>query len=86
MMAGRGCAQRTTQAPKFDCEAALSNWRIAWSFEKKDWCCKKEAKGCIADHVEISRTDEYLPFGLMSLVSLLFLVLNTIASIGNMIL
>jgi len=31
---------------KFDCQAALTNWRAAWSDPKKEWCCKHEEKGC----------------------------------------
>lgn len=32
--------------PKFDCHAALLNWRKAWSISKKEWCCKHAALGC----------------------------------------
>merc|ERR1712039_50955 len=34
--------------PVFDCNAALNNWKAAWSRAKKDWCCQHEQKGC--DH------------------------------------
>merc|ERR1712232_1540652 len=30
----------------FDCNAALNNWKAAWSHEKKSWCCQREHKGC----------------------------------------
>merc|ERR1712217_572371 len=32
--------------PAFDCNAALNNWKAAWSQAKKAWCCQHAHKGC----------------------------------------
>merc|ERR1712187_593611 len=30
----------------FDCEAGFQNWKKGWSYEKKQYCCDHEGKGC----------------------------------------
>jgi len=30
----------------FDCDAGLANFKLGWSEEKKEWCCKYKNKGC----------------------------------------
>lgn len=38
--------QRFAGSMPFDCDAALNNFRAAWSEPKKKWCCMYEDKGC----------------------------------------
>jgi len=40
-----GLAGTSTPAP-YDCKAGLANWRLGWSDEKMEWCCKHEQLGC----------------------------------------
>lgn len=34
----------------YDCAAGFSNWMQGWSDSKKDWCCKRENRGCVKFH------------------------------------
>eukprot|EP00435_Cladocopium_sp_Y103_P065540 s608_g27.t1 len=34
----------------YDCGAGFSNWMQGWSDSKKDWCCKRESRGCVKFH------------------------------------
>eukprot|EP00930_Biecheleria_cincta_P035165 TRINITY_DN2420_c1_g1_i3.p1 TRINITY_DN2420_c1_g1~~TRINITY_DN2420_c1_g1_i3.p1 ORF type:complete len:1208 (-),score=202.03 TRINITY_DN2420_c1_g1_i3:338-3961(-) len=39
-------AQGGAYSVKWNCDAALNNFKLAWSQMKKDWCCTNEKKGC----------------------------------------
>jgi len=32
--------------PEFDCTAGVSKWKLGWSVEKKDFCCRTARVGC----------------------------------------
>mmetsp|Transcript_62078 Transcript_62078/g.161272 ORF Transcript_62078/g.161272 Transcript_62078/m.161272 type:complete len:248 (-) Transcript_62078:30-773(-) len=36
----------TTSSVSYDCAADLANWETGWSARKKEWCCKRESRGC----------------------------------------
>jgi len=46
---------RSLQQPAFECHAETASWSIAWSVEKKAWCCQHTGRGC-----EISGNPERL--------------------------
>jgi hypothetical protein len=35
----------TTTLP-YDCQSGYANWAQAWSYGKRDWCCRHFSKGC----------------------------------------
>ncbi|CAK0862029.1 unnamed protein product, partial [Prorocentrum cordatum] len=38
----------TSATRLFDCDEGSSNWEVAWSLEKKTWCCSYSGVGCPA--------------------------------------
>lgn len=36
----------STTSERFDCHHGLSNWQMAWSFAKAEWCCRQHSLGC----------------------------------------
>jgi len=36
----------------FDCDAAYEVWEHAWSFMKKDWCCRHRDRGCAKEQLD----------------------------------
>jgi len=39
-------AMRSLQQPAFECHAEAASWSIAWSLQKKAWCCQHTGRGC----------------------------------------
>jgi len=39
-------SMRSLQLPTFECHAEAASWSIAWSLEKKAWCCQHTGRGC----------------------------------------
>jgi len=41
-----GQRARRTEPPPFVCESGDPNWASRWPFEKQEWCCRHEGRGC----------------------------------------
>lgn len=37
---------KAVPSPPYDCDAGYVKWEETWATDKKDWCCRRERRGC----------------------------------------